>query len=1575
MAEKHSSQPAHYAVLIGINAYSQKPLKGCVRDVQHIKSLLEQQQFPIEIQAFTATSNSHSGIVEDPNHWPTYKNVTKALRVLTARAQPGDCVYIHYSGHGTRWNPGGEFSNQHTGDLALALLNGENGESVRELGGHRLAMALNAMVIKELVVTLVLDCCFAASVYRHDSSNVRFIPIDPNLASAYAIDNDITVQDVEALGSGFRDASMLPSWLINPNGYALLAACGPHEEATEIVRDEIDHGALSRFLYLSLRDGGLKKRHKDIFYHLISKFRGNELEQSPILYGNKDQPFFGHSKLSSPRPMIPVVRRGNGFILQAGHAHAVSDGDEFMLYPSIVFKENAALHTDVVSAKTDTTGPLTSLLHLEDGMTSTPRIEWVAEPRTRHALRGFPISLGENLPRRDEWVTVFDKRFISVQSRTDSCLPLFHVALLGDEYKILDKNDQEVMNIPTLSQDNTSLEHIVAILEHLIRYELVKELTNHSVSDDFRASFEISIINRAGDSFSPDRDINVEQDTSNKYMFELCLRNKGTENLYLYVYDLGPFWQIEEIHCGTYAVIPPLNHSEPFTGQFGKKLRTLVPKEMRERGIHHCDDILKVLVTSHPTSFDILELPNMGEFPRKQSLGEPDRTGNNGPEKWAAFSFRNLDYLEESITLLKEVINSTSPGDVRRPMWLIDLAFTLNLRYNATGSEDHAIESSRVAFESVNEVQKDDPAYFAILGCACDFITQKAIRVHNEDDLEKVIEMHKSILAMTPCDHPQYISRLRDYDRTLFKGYRAFGHREALEESIRVSQYIVGDPEEDPDEHAGNLFVLGKRLIQRYLLTGTSADLIESIKACQEAVNQTPVTSEDRHRRLQSLCNGLGTKYSQTLDEVDFQATKRVMDEILDNLPTEPKSRARSLGNAGIILSLRYRQTGCNDSLQKAVEIGQESVALAPVGDMASFVRLSNLSTTLSESYEKTRNIEQLEESIRIGKEALAAAPEGHPHKHQLHFNLADRLWLRYRQSKSANDLDEAISFYSLILEKSSTPFFIRVQAGYALMQSYLFKPEFKAGNFEDAYKAGETTVIILAELRPRSLQNADIQREAGGFSGLASEVASTSLTLGHSPVAALELLEMARGVMASSISVLRADIQDLENEFPDLANQYNRLRDQLDVSSTRKVDLEMDWGNEPSLRYNNGEAFASLLREIRSKPGFQNFLRADDEKRMRSAAALGPVVVVNVSQSLCDAIIIRQDGFVAIPLDRLEKRDIDSKYNTLGRGNLQVLEWLWDVIAEPILNALGRHTQRNGETVMDRVMSSYATSVGAIVQSRRTKPTTSTNEALLVSAADTPGHRKLHFADKEVRMLQDVMKRMKLQPVEPQPLRDEVVSHLRKCKIFHFAGHGYTDTTDPSQSQLFLKDWRTNPLTVSSLLDLNLHQHGPFMAYLSACGTGQIKTQELFDEGIHLISACQLAGFRHVIGTLWEVNDRSCVDMAAMIYQEIDKGCMSDESVCRGVHVATKAKRDQWLDETYGAQKPESSVEMRSRKTHEKLARKERDIISVDEEEDESSCAATRNGPLHWVPYVHFWCMNLPRLGFILSYPILSAT
>lgn len=152
---------------------------------------------------------------------------------------------------------------------------------------------------------------------------------------------------------------------------------------------------------------------------------------------------------------------------------------------------------------------------------------------------------------------------------------------------------------------------------------------------------------------------------------------------------------------------------------------------------------------------------------------------------------------------------------------------------------------------------------------------------------------------------------------------------------------------------------------------------------------------------------------------------------------------------------------------------------------------------------------------------------------------------------------------------------------------------------------------------------------------------------------------------------------------------------------------------------------------------------------------------------------------------------------------------------------------------------------------------------AVVVGMEVTPRLKNLTFVREEISSLEPLFGSMKLQVSRPLPTQEDVLLALRDCKIFHFAGHGLTSPLNPSKNCLLLEDWEQKPLTVQSLFDTNFYgqKPKPILAYLSACGTGRIENDELLDEGLHLISACQLAGFRHLIGTLWEVNDKSCID------------------------------------------------------------------------------------------------------------------
>jgi hypothetical protein len=491
-------------------------------------------------------------------------------------------------------------------------------------------------------------------------------------------------------------------------------------------------------------------------------------------------------------------------------------------------------------------------------------------------------------------------------------------------------------------------------------------------------------------------------------------------------------------------------------------------------------------------------------------------------------------------------------------------------------------------------------------------------------------------------------------------------------------------------------------------------------------------------------------------------------------------------------------------------------------------------------------------------------------------------------------------------------------------------------------------------------------------FSGLASMAAATALNMGKEAGYALELLELGRGVIAGLLLEMRTDVSALKQLHSELAAEFISLRDELDSPARGTVlpisdDNALSWESQAKQRRQADQRFAEIIARIRTEPGFENFLLSPTADELMAAADRGPIVIVNVSSYRRDAFLIErhQIRVLELPNLSLEKIEEEAQYLRSGGITSSALKWLWDVAACPILEALGfqqtpsddnwphvwwiltgvlshlplhaagRHAKGSTETVLDRVISSYSSSVKALIYGRRhsvQKPAGPASEhALLVAMRETPGLSVLPFAMDEVAMLNDLCPSLQLKPVEPPRRKEDVLAQLRTCKIFHFAGHGRSNHLEPSRSCLLLEDWKDNPLTVGDLRDHRLQENAPFLSYLSACSTGANKTDDLIDEGIHLVSACQLAGFRHVVGTLWEVSDKHCVDVATVLYKTIRDEGMTDAALYRGLHRGVRALRDRCIEDG--------------------RMREGRNVTLCGDETDETG----QESPQYWASYVHF--------------------
>ena len=94
-------------------------------------------------------------------------------------------------------------------------------------------------------------------------------------------------------------------------------------------------------------------------------------------------------------------------------------------------------------------------------------------------------------------------------------------------------------------------------------------------------------------------------------------------------------------------------------------------------------------------------------------------------------------------------------------------------------------------------------------------------------------------------------------------------------------------------------------------------------------------------------------------------------------------------------------------------------------------------------------------------------------------------------------------------------------------------------------------------------------------------------------------------------------------------------------------------------------------------------------------------------------------------------------------------------------------------------------------------------------------------------------------------------------------------------------------PMSVAEVSRLRLKYAE--LAYLSACSTAR-SSAGLTDEAIHIASAFQLAGYRHVVGALWPLEDATAAGVAEGFYSHLTNGT----SPADALHVVIRSMRDE---------------------------------------------------------------------------------
>lgn len=951
-----------------------------------------------------------------------------------------------------------------------------------------------------------------------------------------------------------------------------------------------------------------------------------------------------------------------------------------------------------------------------------------------------------------------------------------------------------------------------------------------------------------------------------------------------------------------------------------------------------------------------------------------ERFGNEG----------ELGILEEVVHLRRQIIAKMDVDDPFKPERQSKLAAALAQIYTWTGNLEEIQEAIDVEIEALDATSKSDPERFIRIGNITARLYSKYLQTGDLDSLETCIQLGRYFLKEAPEDHEHRPAHQDNLSVYLGYKYDMLGNLDDLEEAIQTGREAVAalPADNSVSDWPVTLGNLATNLSARYRTTGALNDLEEAI-----TLKRRVLVAKTDGVNLHNLTVGLLTRYDRLEDLADVEEaidlSKRAVGLTKDDDMNMPIFLNDIVGG----LSRRFSKLKQTQDLDDGIRLGRQAIAAGGGNYVERSTCYKTVSNLLRLKFKTTRELTDLDESIKLMKEGKAITQDDDPHSGFYSARLGGMYMDRFSFTEEKEDLANSISAYKFAVNQPTGYIQQRITAAASAMPLC-------ATNEELAYEIGQEAVRLVPLLSGRSLETSDKQWLMSQAVGLASNTAAAALWTGRTPLHALSLLEMGRGVLMASLEDMRTDIVDLKEQHPELADEFIRLRSELDTrvgSSPGMIDGEnVDTLNTRGhRRHDAGKAFDALVLRIRQQSGFEAFLGPLGERDIQSAAERGPVVVLNVSNICCDAILVERHRVQALRLG-VSDDEIADMAMVSHLGSSDVLEWLWVNITGPVLDALGiirppaddgwphvwwiptgplrkfpfhasgLHKQLDGQTVMDRAVSSYSPSIKALIQGRRRRPAQTTfitpPKALMVAIDHTPGQLPLPYASQEVASLRRLCDTMSLAVIEPEGDRDEILKHLKDTQIFHFAGHGYTHTVDPAQSHLCLNE-ADAPLTVADLFDINLHQQSPFLAYLSACGTGQIKDEKFADESIHLISACQLAGFRNVIGTMWGVSDEHCVDVARVTYESLRDEGLTDEAVCRGLHRATRMLRDRWVEPS--AHEMNIKISNLGRAVDETLSlhdeavgntdgvREGRDVLTWDERNDGHQA--------EWVPYVHF--------------------
>ncbi|KAK0511992.1 hypothetical protein JMJ35_005120 [Cladonia borealis] len=907
----------------------------------------------------------------------------------------------------------------------------------------------------------------------------------------------------------------------------------------------------------------------------------------------------------------------------------------------------------------------------------------------------------------------------------------------------------------------------------------------------------------------------------------------------------------------------------------------------------------------------------------------------------------NDKLLNEAVELARAAIPNT-PDQENETRGI--LANLLHRQYSRVRNIEALQESIDLSETIIQSPQSDEISYI----CHHDLSYALYLRFERYgaiEDLRRAIDLREKSLQSPHITAESFAERVSDLAIFLITRIEYHSDTADIQRATRLLQEASRRLTPDSSKHARLLFLASRYLALSYKAGDKLQDLEDAINAAQRGLSYTDVPKPIRL----DLLNGLDThflhRYRRLHRAIDRQQALDYFGHALSLCPAAEKvEQGNMLTNMTSLYDASYQITKDPQYLDTAI---QKTIETLPVLDVAVIPSawLNAANRYLLLYVRDDSRIENLFIAAKHIDRCLGACHRWNSSVWAQSCLTAATIYrIRYNRTSECEDFTSA---YSLYMECYSTkPISPRVRMRAARAVGKLLA---SVGRWDEAWTILEDVVRLIPVYCSPHLSPTDRQFVVSQLSGLGSEACAAGIAIGEITRALeiLEqcrgLIASSTHVAVPNLSQLENEHGELCRSFVDRrracfeATHSDVNPSSVSVSST--LGLEGSHSSSISL-------LEECIDRIRAQKGFEDFLSTMKADEMQRLSKNGAIVVLNGTNHRQEAIIVTKFDVKSIDL-QIAKMDwsIVSKYlvtniahvndkldrshkNSLLRG---MLYHLWINIGSPVCeavgyaekkaseNVLGRHiwwmpigsftrlpvhvagawTGKYLDTLPFRAISSYISSfrVLAYAQERsgriEHRSLRETMQGLFVSMAIPDGlvsKRKLFLRgaaseEFEVRKANPNIKWTSLQ----RPSAKDVLESLPNYSCIHVASHGICDAEDPASSHLILMGQGDDGSPIPDRLkvaDITPDVAGDAVfAFLAACCSADSRVPELADEGLQIANAFQLAGFPHVIGSLWLANDCICPIFSRIFYDTLAKHADSisnNDLIAIAVHFST---------------------------------------------------------------------------------------